>query len=236
VKRQKGFTLIELLVVIAIIALLVALLLPTLKRAQEAANRSICGNHVQTIARAVWLYAEDYNGYGPSGPVWQQGRTDTEFCWFQNTLPPYWGQSLNTPTGYQPWCGTAGCPSYRAGSRAMTMQVNQAIGLNERLCDWRYVAQQPHYPNWINLHSIKVPSAVVITLETVCAYGNFYGGTLSTCRGSWWGNTNTVGVFPRHLSEGLNWGFLDNHMSFYGYYKHPASGTETFLPNNPRYR
>lgn len=59
--RQKGFTLIELLVVIAVIALLLSILLPSLRMAKEHARRLICGTNLRTIGQALYLYAEQEN-------------------------------------------------------------------------------------------------------------------------------------------------------------------------------
>ena len=46
VRRGKGFTLIELLVVIAIIALLMAILMPTLRAAKDQARKTVCTGHI----------------------------------------------------------------------------------------------------------------------------------------------------------------------------------------------
>jgi prepilin-type N-terminal cleavage/methylation domain-containing protein len=64
-KRQKGFTLIELLVVVAIIALLIAILLPSLGRARELANRTACAANVTGVVKAMVVYAADNNNCFP---------------------------------------------------------------------------------------------------------------------------------------------------------------------------
>jgi prepilin-type N-terminal cleavage/methylation domain-containing protein len=92
--KPKGFTLVELLVVIAIIGILVALLLPAVQAAREAARRSSCGNNLHQIGIALHNYADVYGRF-PTAAIWKRQKgaiTGTagdqrNFTWIAMILP-----------------------------------------------------------------------------------------------------------------------------------------------------
>jgi type II secretory pathway pseudopilin PulG len=75
-----GFTLIELLVIVAIIALLIAILLPSLNRARAQARTTLCASRINQLAKAVLMYADDY---GETPPFIDHGfdAPDPNECW-----------------------------------------------------------------------------------------------------------------------------------------------------------
>jgi len=81
VNRKNGFTLMELLVVIAIIALLVAILLPSLKQAKELARRTSCSANLYAIGRSVHLYAAKNRTMLPCSGAYKDDSTQVGYAY-----------------------------------------------------------------------------------------------------------------------------------------------------------
>lgn len=86
VSKRTAFTLIELLVVIAIIAMLMAILVPVLRKAREQAKAVNCKSNLRQIGLAANLYAEEYDLYVPWG-LTNRAPATGRIPWFELFMP-----------------------------------------------------------------------------------------------------------------------------------------------------
>jgi prepilin-type N-terminal cleavage/methylation domain-containing protein len=92
-KRIRAFTLVELLVVIAIIGILIALLLPAVQAAREAARRSQCSNNLKQICLSLHNYHDVWKHFPPGSVAYTSGGSaapgigSLNQSWFTRCLP-----------------------------------------------------------------------------------------------------------------------------------------------------
>ncbi len=150
----RGFTLIELLVVIAIIAIVAALLLPTLARAKDEARRIQCLNHLRQMGIALHMYVDDSQVY----PYWLTHDAGKKIFWMDELAPYYplsWtNRAYHCPSynGMVSYYYGAGSYSYNALGTGGPPYDNLGLGLE--YSDGPYSQRPPA----ISEAQVKVPS------------------------------------------------------------------------------
>ena len=128
--RRKAFTLVELLVVIAIIGILIALLLPAVQAAREAARRMSCANNMKQLGLAMQMYHTANGVFPPGGMFGPTEGSDASGFSFHAFMLPYMEQataydrldlslSIKAPINLEVALQAAPlfiCPSYSGGS------------------------------------------------------------------------------------------------------------------------
>ena len=186
--RQAGlraFTLVELLVVIAIIAILIALLFPSLKGIRAQGRKVLCINHLHGIGKAVLFFAADHGGVLPAtvtyppytGPEsWMKGWLGKECdprgdaaAWFstRGMLADYLGIATHDTTGlYRCPALDKGTLGSGRGSNGMFDYSMIAAFCGARVSDIPVSAELKHP---ISGQTLKKPTPLFV--EEMPAYG-----------------------------------------------------------------
>jgi prepilin-type N-terminal cleavage/methylation domain-containing protein/prepilin-type processing-associated H-X9-DG protein len=198
-KHARGFSLIELLVSIAIIALLLAILLPSLGSGRSEARRAVCASNLHQLGHAFHMYATDYQGlampaaYSDQWPAvyWWGTNDSTRVDHTKGLTWPYLRSELRVAGVYE-------CPAQPWGSyqpQGAAKAVTSTYGYNGYyLCPpytpgWSW--QIGHRP-WQNLDTLGDPQRVFVFGDTMIDWG----GTLK----------NSVLLDPPFLySRGGHW-------------------------------
>jgi len=218
---RRAFTLIEILVVISIIALLVAIIVPTVARSRENARSVVCRSNLREWGKAIQMYVsvpdhknvlpfeerpdprpeteEDVNG----DRVWDPTEDDERgwVCWF-DVLDRYFGVSTADE-------GVKVCPTVSRSDP----DREESYRMNSKLADSskkkKDGSENPYYKPYRKLNTLKKPKQTVLLFD-----GDIGKGDVPTAPPSFkgrWRLTRKDDVNYRHLNK-TNVLFTDWHV------------------------
>ncbi|PHR99742.1 MAG: hypothetical protein COA78_24590 [Blastopirellula sp.] len=146
--QKPGFTLVELLVVITIIGILIALLLPAVQQAREAARRISCTNNLAQLVLAVQNYEQAFRMYpagtiNPTGPIFNQP-SGYHHNWMTAILP------------YIEESSTYNHIDYKLGAYNKKQNPARAVEINCSKCPSSFNMGAPAgiaYSNYVGIHN-----------------------------------------------------------------------------------
>jgi prepilin-type N-terminal cleavage/methylation domain-containing protein/prepilin-type processing-associated H-X9-DG protein len=154
--KAKGFTLIELLVVIAIIAILMAILIPVMRKIKESAREVICRSNLRNVGLAVLMYLDENDDTMP------HSRQANRYEWYDapgvfkktNDVSAYWGIVY---IAYIKETKIFGCPSLRRVPELIYPVDPSAIqeaayALNHEYTKGRNAGEIRHHSQFIVTH------------------------------------------------------------------------------------
>ena len=179
--QKRGFTLIELLVVIAIIGILIAMLLPAVQAAREAARRMQCSNQLHQLSIAFHNYHGAVGAF-PSTP--RPDSSDYSLGWEVDVLPYCEEKSLYEQIETDR--STGGGHFYRDST-------NNKIALENIPPSWTCPSAQP-YENWVGIR---------MDYLSIMGPGAYLGTSFQDCPEGWCGDFSTDGIMVPGKPKGV---------------------------------
>ena len=203
--RRVGFTLIELLVVIAIIAVLMAILIPTLNRAREQGKRAACLSNLKQLQLAWVMYADDNDGKIVNGSASWENPQRNEIPWVW--IPSRYASSAEAQEEFESgalyeYCSLPKifkCPSGVPGEWATYAIVDAMNGHN-----WGGTLPKGVYIK--NRSEIRHPSKRIVFIdEGRLSFGSW---TVYYDEERWWDPV------PIRHGKGTTFSFADTHAEY----------------------
>lgn len=211
-RSASGFTLIELLVVVAIIALLMAILLPSLSKAREQARAVVCGTHLKSIGQGFFVYAGNTGDYIPTIDQWSGSVTPNQYgTWhweLSKVLYSYSGDPRYPFRIFATTTPVAVTTAQYAMFRCPTVDMQYGVKTTTSSPGYGLLREAGFYNTTtkeleaVKITSFATPSKTVVMWDSAAMWTSYARG---------WHIENTVNDWPVTISDGPSSRFTQIH-------------------------